>query len=648
MFEVGGHVEISAEVVFDEVGAVESAAFAEDVFAVVHSGFGIEHAELFEALEHVAGADESPLVAVVAGLVAGEVSEGGLEVGAGDFVVKFDLGEEVDADFCGVDDAVFIGVVGHVDKAVVELVFGEHSRANVFGGDHAFEEVIGEGLAGFIVAGKGFEDIGIPDPVFEHLGGGFDEIALDGGAGEFVGVDIAEEGVEAVAELVEEGFDLIVGHEGGFVFGGFGKVADEGGKGKFGGAILPFFMLAETPLGGVAIFVITGMEVDEEVAEEFVGFFVPAFEEAGVFVPEGESFGGGGGGDFFVFEAVEGLGDGEEAVDDALEREVFADFFRIDGVAGLLELVHVEAHVPGVEVGGGISGVFSFGGEEFVPVELGFFADEGAEFFIEVEDGVSALGHFDFGFVVGGGFVAEEMGGVGAEFDDFFKDGNILFTAASFIGEPGALSGEFVGAEVTDGNESGVVHGDDVEVAGAFEVINPFLGHAGEFITGDEDGGFILADVFFEFDGKFAGFLLEGGEFFAVGGGEIHAGASIIAEGVGELALLDRSEFVFKGFLIGGVGFDSSIEVFAFGEIDEPTVEFFFSPSAGVAEIGIGGDILHEEGHAGVEVDAGVEVVEGAEGVVEVSLVVGNGEDGFDVPFGAVELGGDGGIFGDG
>ena len=99
--------------------------------------------------------------------------------------------------------------------------------------DHAGEDVVGDGLAGLVVAGEGADQLGVFEELFEHLGGDFDEVAFGGDAG-LAGPALAaaEDLVHEVAELVEAGDDVRVLHEAGVAGCGLREVADERGFGE--------------------------------------------------------------------------------------------------------------------------------------------------------------------------------------------------------------------------------------------------------------------------------------------------------------------------------------------------------------------------------------------------------------------------------
>ena len=61
-----------------------------------------------------------------------------------------------------------------------------------------------------IIGRERIEHFLVPDPVLQHLRGRFDEIRRDVRAGETRILGVRHDGVEGVAEFVEERFDVLV------------------------------------------------------------------------------------------------------------------------------------------------------------------------------------------------------------------------------------------------------------------------------------------------------------------------------------------------------------------------------------------------------------------------------------------------------
>jgi len=130
----------------------------------------------------------------------------------------------------GVEIHVFgLGLVNVVGNGGERILAADPAAASEGGGAiHAGDELGGNGLAGFVVAGKFGEDLRAANPFFEHLRGSFDEIGFHADAADAGPLLLAaEDVVHEVAEFVEESFDVAVIHEAGVGGGGHGEIADQ-------------------------------------------------------------------------------------------------------------------------------------------------------------------------------------------------------------------------------------------------------------------------------------------------------------------------------------------------------------------------------------------------------------------------------------
>lgn len=107
----------------------------------------------------------------------------------------------------------------------------EQPNVDITALDNLLNKLRRQRLLGLVVARHLLEDLGLPAPVLQHLRGRFDKVAGDGGAVEPGVLGLAEEAVEDVAHLVEEGDDVVVPHEGGLVGSGLREIGDHGGEG---------------------------------------------------------------------------------------------------------------------------------------------------------------------------------------------------------------------------------------------------------------------------------------------------------------------------------------------------------------------------------------------------------------------------------
>jgi hypothetical protein len=89
---------------------------------------------------------------------------------------------------------------------------------------------LGRGYAGFHVGGHVLHHVPFPAEVFHELGGQFHRVpfhAVDARHAQVL--DLGEQVVQAVAEFVEQGDDVVVGEQGRFAADGAGEVAVEVG-----------------------------------------------------------------------------------------------------------------------------------------------------------------------------------------------------------------------------------------------------------------------------------------------------------------------------------------------------------------------------------------------------------------------------------
>lgn len=84
------------------------------------------------------------------------------------------------------------GVEGHIDQSEAELTEAEPAGQIFLGGFDLLDVLAGDGVAGDVVTGEGVEELRLVAPVFHHLRGQLDEVALHAGA--------ADAGVGAVGE----------------------------------------------------------------------------------------------------------------------------------------------------------------------------------------------------------------------------------------------------------------------------------------------------------------------------------------------------------------------------------------------------------------------------------------------------------------
>ena len=108
----------------------------------------------------------------------------------------------------------------------MQLPYLEVCRVEILGRCEFCDELVRYHLAGAVVAGEALEVLRLVAPVFHYLRRQFDEVAGDVGACQGLIAALGEDAVEGVAELVEEGGELVVGEQGRGVAGRLAKVGD--------------------------------------------------------------------------------------------------------------------------------------------------------------------------------------------------------------------------------------------------------------------------------------------------------------------------------------------------------------------------------------------------------------------------------------
>ena len=183
-----------------------------------------------------------------------------------------------------------------------------------------------------VVAREGRQHVGVPGPLLQHLAGRLDEVPLGGDAGEAGPLALAgEDVVDEVAELVEEGHDLVVLHQAPV------EVADE-------------HALGELPAGDALDQVELGRVLELALARVQVEVDPPDAGAVEVDVVAGDLVVPGAGvlpRDGRPPEAEQPAGDVEEALADLLEREVGAHDLPVDVVLLPPDELGVVARVVG-------------------------------------------------------------------------------------------------------------------------------------------------------------------------------------------------------------------------------------------------------------------------------------------------------------
>ena len=90
---------------------------------------------------------------------------------------------------------------------------------------HFLEQVFGQALAGLPVAREQVQRLALPAPVLHDLRGQLDEIPGDAGAGQAAHFDAAQQVMQQMAELMEDGFGFAMRQQRGLAVDGRRQVA---------------------------------------------------------------------------------------------------------------------------------------------------------------------------------------------------------------------------------------------------------------------------------------------------------------------------------------------------------------------------------------------------------------------------------------
>lgn len=541
--EEGFGVGLTSEKILKEVHGEAAAAFRENGFAEVVGGGTVEESVFLKNAEDIGFENFGPFVGIIAGRVsAGEdVLEGGGEGGAGLAGEEGEFGDHVLFEGDEVVTEVFGGggVPGEVEFSEGDLPGGLIAFLKTQACLDAFDEFFGDGFAVLVVAGVFAEERGFGEPVFEELGGEFDEVPEDVDTGDAAEGTLAEEFVEGVSEFVKEGAGFVEGEQGGAVDGG-GEVGDDGDIGALDG-VVPEALAEEIVHPGAGAFGGTGEGVDVEVSDEAGVAAVFDAVGADVLAVDGEVV------DFGEAEGEEAVAEGEDGVEGVGVFEVGAEGFLIELVGTLFEFFGPVGVVPGVEVG--FAGVLFFEGADVFEIPAGGGHDVGDHGIVEGFEGFEVLGHAAFEGIGGVVGVTEEAGAAVAEGEEFADDVEVAVFAADaplLIGQIHVASELGIGTVGHEGDEAGHVEGEGPGVGTSF--VGGFFAGGGTGTCGEvgDDGLFIDPEAIGlgVFENVFGKAGAEGAELvvdfakFALGfGGECGAvalkGLEVVFEGCG-------------------------------------------------------------------------------------------------------------------
>src|ERR1700683_4315490 len=133
---------------------------------------------MVELQEEIFGDHFVPEVGVIRGRITAEVSEGGPQVGFGEWSEEGIAAQVVERDGVEVDrlGLGFVNVVRDGGEGI--LTSGPEAATEGGGAVHADYEVSGDGFASFVVMSEFGEDLRAAKPFLEHLRRSFDEIGF--------------------------------------------------------------------------------------------------------------------------------------------------------------------------------------------------------------------------------------------------------------------------------------------------------------------------------------------------------------------------------------------------------------------------------------------------------------------------------------
>ncbi|MNJ14934.1 hypothetical protein D3C77_91690 [compost metagenome] len=155
-------------------------------------------------------------------------------------------------------------------------------------------------------------------------------------------LDTGQQVMQAMAELVEQGGDFVVGQQRRLARGGRGEVAHQVGHRALQLAVSGQATVAGAVHPGTAALVGTGIEVEEE-APDVLAVLLD-FEQAHIRMPAIEAL------ELGNLDAVQALDDGEQAGQHLVDREVGAQGFLGNAVALFTEFFPIETAVPALQV----------------------------------------------------------------------------------------------------------------------------------------------------------------------------------------------------------------------------------------------------------------------------------------------------------
>ncbi len=169
-----------------EAGRMTGASALEDVVTEGVGGGAVEDTVFLEVGESVGVEHFGPFIGVIAGGIAsGEyVAEGGAGHRAFHGFEDLNGFHSLALELHGVGHGSGSGVPCHVEVAETELAHAGVAGAELRGLHKFLDKLVGEFLAGLIVAGEGVEELALGEVVLVELRGKLNEVAVYGRTGE--------------------------------------------------------------------------------------------------------------------------------------------------------------------------------------------------------------------------------------------------------------------------------------------------------------------------------------------------------------------------------------------------------------------------------------------------------------------------------
>ena len=286
-----------------------------------------------------------PFVAVVArGIAAGEdVAEAVRNARERGHGQHGHFGAHLFSQGLDVGGGVVLGMQQHVEQREFDLAQRLQAALVVARGGHLVEQRARQGLAGVGVRGHLLQHVPFPAEVLHELAGQLHGVPFHAAdAGDVALIDLREQMVQAVAELVEHGDDVVVGEQGGLVALGRSEVAHQMRHRRLQGAgVGPAPAGAHVVHPGAAALAVARRRVEVELADELAAALDA--EEAHVRVP-------GGGMVLADGHFEQALDQFKQPLQHARRGEVLLELLFAEGIARFLEPLADEGPVPGLRV----------------------------------------------------------------------------------------------------------------------------------------------------------------------------------------------------------------------------------------------------------------------------------------------------------